>query len=395
MKKKILTISLIGTRGVPANYGGFETLAENLVQYLEGQYAFKVYCTSIARKDKPGKYRNAELVYVPLQANGIQSTIYDIVSICKAIWDSDILLILGVSGCVCLTLVRKLFRGKIIVHIDGLEWKREKWKFLARLFLKYSEMSAIKYSDTIIADNLAIKEYVKVEYKKDSSLIEYGGDHVIPENKERSFEWRLAFARNGYAIKVCRIEPENNVGMILDAFSKTNSMPLVVIGNWANSAYGRNLREKYTHYSKIALLDPIYDKAQLYQLRSNAAIYVHGHSAGGTNPSLVEAMYLGLPIIAFDVQYNRETTRHKAIYFKSNGDLESILKGLDSLDLSSLGGDMKEVALKYYKWSDIAAKYVKLFSITGDGHRPISKDIPVCPKNCTEDSARSAGPHKH
>ena len=366
-----MKISIIGTVGLPANYGGFETLAENLIQYLGEQFQFTVYCTSKNREEKPNKYKNADLVYVPLQANGFQSTIYDIVSIYKAIWDSDILLILGVSGCVSLPLIRRLFRRKIIVHIDGLEWKREKWGFLARLFLKYSEMSAIKYSDTIIADNLAIKEYVKDEYKKNSVLIEYGGDHVVPENEKISDEWGFDYERNGYAIKVCRIEPENNVGMILDAFSKTNNIPLVIVGNWDNSSYGRNLREKYSHSSNFALLDPIYDKARLYQLRSNAAIYVHGHSAGGTNPSLVEAMYLGLPIIAFDVQYNRETTKHKAIYFKSNGDLKIILKDLDCLDLPNLGRNMKEVALKCYKWSQIAEKYQSLFSNAGYGHRSI------------------------
>lgn len=359
-----MNIAIIGTAGLPASYGGFETLAENLVEYLGEKYQFTVYCSSSNRVSRPNKYKNADLVYIPLQANGVQSTPYDILSIFKALSGADVLLILGVSGCICLPLVKVFSKKKVIAHIDGLEWQREKWGNFAKKFLKLSEKYAVKYADIIISDNLAIKEYVKTEYQKDSVLIEYGGDHVVPEKEDdydKKEEWPLAFPRKSYAVKVCRIEPENNVHLVLDAFSKSKSMPLLMIGNWSYSSYGRNLQKKYKNVNNIELLDPIYDKDQLYLLRSNAAIYVHGHSAGGTNPSLVEAMYLGLPIISYDVQYNRETTRNSALYFSSLDELLNILNELEKDSLSRLGSAMKDIALKFYKWKIIADKFSQLF----------------------------------
>ena len=356
-----MKIAVIGTVGLPANYGGFETLVENLVQHLGLRYQFTVYCSSINRADRPKKCGNADLVYIPLQANGAQSIPYDIISIFKAIVSSDVLLVLGVSGCICLPFVKTITKKKIIVHIDGLEWKRAKWGALAKSFLKISEHIAIKYADIIIADNFAIQEYIKEEYQKKSELIAYGGDHVVPAKLEQEPKWQYSFAPKSYAFKVCRIEPENNVHMVLEAFSINKKIPLVVVGNWANSEYGRLLREKYTGDDNIQLLDPIYDQSKLYILRSNALLYVHGHSAGGTNPSLVEAMFLGLPIISFEINYNKETTHNNAIYFDSVEKLGEVLKGVDNLDLSILGEKMKVLALKYYTWNNIADKYASLF----------------------------------
>jgi len=356
-----IKIAVIGTVGLPANYGGFETLVENLVNYLGKQFQFTVYCSFKKGLERPKKISNAELVYIPLQANGIQSIPYDIISMFHAIFKADVLLVLGVSGCVCLPLVKMIFGKNIIVHIDGLEWKREKWGGMAKWFLKKSEHIAIQYADKIIADNAAIQEYIAKEYQKESVLIAYGGDHVLPVKKDQNLAWEYPFTYKSYAFKVCRIEPENNVHMVLEAFVKNNGMPLVIVGNWANSEYGLVLRKKFGNSKKIYLLDPIYDQRKLYQLRSNARLYVHGHSAGGTNPSLVEAMFLGLPIISFDINYNRETTKNRAIYFSSAETLVKVLSSLESFNLSVLGAKMKAVALNYYTWDIVTKKYAKLF----------------------------------
>ena len=356
-----MKISIIGTVGLPANYGGFETLTENLIGYLKDRYQFVVYCSSRNRKDRPESYKNAKLVYIPLNANGVQSIFYDIISIFRASLSSDTLLILGVSGCICLPFINFFSKVNIIINIDGLEWKRDKWGGGAKRFLKLSESLAVKYADIIITDNLAINKYVKAEYGKNSVLIAYGGDHVLPENIDVNETWPISFPQNSYAIKVCRIEPENNIEIVLSAFSKTINLPLVVVGNWSNSEFGKVLKDKYKENKNIELLDPIYDINKLHLLRSNAALYIHGHSAGGTNPSLVEAMYLGLPIFSFDVQYNRGTTQNSAIYFESEADLTGLLENIDSLNLDDLGKKMKDIALKNYTWKIIAEKYAQLF----------------------------------
>lgn len=172
---------------------------------------------------------------------------------------------------------------------------------------------------------------------------------------------RDTFLNSPYAFSVCRIEPENNLHLILAAFEEPAPLPLVVVGNWDNSEYGQNLRNRYQNQPDIFLLDPIYEPGKLNQLRGNCTIYLHGHSCGGTNPSLVEAMYLGLPIIAFDVNFNRETTENQALYFQSATELNKLCTQFDDKALRQLGNKMKEIALRRYTWKRISECYSHLF----------------------------------
>lgn len=358
MAKKI---SIIGIVGLPAQYGGFETLTQYLVQYLKDRYDFTVFCSAKSYEERLESYSGAKLRYVNLNANGVQSILYDIISIFRALKSSDTLLILGVSGCIILPFVKFFSRKRIIVNIDGLEWKREKWGRCARLFLKFSEKIAVKWADIVISDNKAIQEYTLEEYGVQSKLIAYGADHVKKMSISDSLIKKYPFLKKKYAFSVCRIEPENNVHLILDAFSHCETLDLIIVGNWENSEYSRTLREKFSEYSHIHLLDAIYESNILEQLRSNCFLYLHGHSAGGTNPSLVEAMHLGLPIFAFDIAYNRITTQEKAYYFKDTIGLEVLLQNLDAKELRSIASDMKDIAYKEYIWGKIAHEYAEVF----------------------------------
>ncbi|WP_252371300.1 DUF1972 domain-containing protein, partial [Escherichia coli] len=196
-----------------------------------------------------------------------------------------VVLVLGVSGAVVLPIVKLFSRAKIITNIDGLEWKRDKWRKLARCFLKFSEFLAVKYSDVVITDNQAISDYVLEEYGNTSSVIAYGGDHSLITSAVNLPKYSAPFY-----LTICRIEPENNIHIILEAFSQTNHN-LKLIGNWHSSIYGKELFEKYSRFSNIELIHPIYELEKLYVLRETCCGYIHGHSAGGTNPSLVEAMH--------------------------------------------------------------------------------------------------------
>lgn len=357
-----MKISIIGTVGLPASYGGFETLAQNLVDDLGAHFDFEVFCSSVDNKNKNDYYKQAKLTYIPLSANGAQSIIYDVISTFIALRNVDILLVLGVSGCLCLPIVKLISNKRIITNIDGLEWRRDKWGKIAKRFLKWSEKLAVMHSDIVIADNKAIRDYVHSEYNKNCELIAYGGDHVVLENKSFKQNDLIPFATTKtYAIKICRIEPENNVHVVLEAFRTAATMSLIIVGNWSNSEYGRSLKQRYIDCGNIHLNDPIYDLDILYQLRSNAAFYVHGHSAGGTNPSLVEAMTMGLPVVAFDVKYNRETTQNKAIFFKSEGELVSILEKSTTIDWGLVAETMLSIASKEYTWVKVSGSYAKLF----------------------------------
>lgn len=358
MNKKI---AIIGTVGLPAKYGGFETLAEYLTKHLSHDYDMTVYCSSDSYEEELTTYNGATLKHINLKANGVQSIPYDILSILHACRRADTLLILGVSGCIILPLLKIFGSKKTIVNIDGLEWKRNKWNKYAKWFLKFSEKLAVKYADVVITDNKVIQDYVQDEYGKKSELIAYGADHVKKLQIDVEVMVEYPFLSEQYAFTVCRIEPENNIHMIIEAMAEIDELPLVIIGNWKASKYGQDLKKKYADTKNVFLIHPIYDQVILNQMRSNCTLYLHGHSAGGTNPSLVEAMHLELPIFAYDVAYNRETTEHQAKYFASSAELFKLIEHLNEVSLPDLGKKMFEISEKRYRWDIIAKQYAKLF----------------------------------
>ena len=226
-----MKICVIGTVGVPATYGGFETLVENLIKKQLAE--FYVYCSSKHYSQQIKEYNGAKLIFISLNANGVSSIFYDFFSITHALLVGHRnFLILGVSGAIFFPII-KLFPGaRLVTNLDGIEWKREKWRGFAKNFLKLSEYLAVKFSDVVVSDNASITEYIKKKYKRDSRTIAYGGDHAIispcSSKKLSNLGEELKYK---YALSLCRIEPENNIHTILDAFTRSE-LPLIFIGNW-------------------------------------------------------------------------------------------------------------------------------------------------------------------
>lgn len=356
-----LSVSIVGAVGLPASYGGFETLAENLVRYNLSHKVVDevtVYCSAKSYSSRPAQFLGANLRYVGLNANGISSIAYDIISLFSSIWHrADVILLLGVSGAISLPLIRIFSRVRVVTNVDGVEWKRGKWSGITRWFLRVSERMAVAYSHDVVADNAGIADHIMKTYGRSVHVIAYGGDHAV-KMPGRHYEGPALPLRYGFAL--CRIEPENNVSIILEAFAASTALPLVFVGNWTNSSFGRELRQRYAKYTHLYLLDPIYDVGVLRTLRGNAAIYVHGHSAGGTNPSLVEMMHFGLPILAYDCLFNRYTTEDRAIFFEDAGSLLRCLISLNKYEATYIGDEMRRIAQDRYTWDAIGQSYFEL-----------------------------------
>ncbi|GAB5448067.1 DUF1972 domain-containing protein [Gymnodinialimonas sp.] len=352
-------IAILGSVGVPARYGGFETLADNLARFhadTDRPEALSVYCSRPVYPDQPETFGKAELRYSRFRANGASSVIYDTTTLRDAITrGTDVALLLGVSGAIALpALARKGTR--VVTHVDGLEWRRGKWSAPARAFLRWSEKLAVRHSDAVIADSPAIAQHLRAEYGVEAEVIAYGGDHATtPPQPPSAAPENLP---EGYTLALCRIEPENNVQTILEAFTETGK-PLVFVGNWDDSPYGQGLKARFQGTANLRLLDPIYAPGPLFALRQGARAYVHGHSAGGTNPALVEMMHIGHPILAFDCTFNRIATQDAAQYFTGKTDLKAALEGPHQ---AGQGAALQEIAQRHYTWAKVGAQYFDLFS---------------------------------
>lgn len=354
-----MRVAIAGAVGVPARYGGFETLAENLIRHhrVAGRKEeVSVYCSSVGSGRGASKFLDAELRYLPLRANGVSSILYDVFSLLDAVRRrEDVVLLLGVSGALILPFLRLISRTRIVSNIDGIEWQREKWGKLTRAFLRLSEWVCVRFSHGTIADNEVIAQYLRRQYGVDPHMIEYGGDHAVAEAPADVSDLALP---PRYALLLCRVEPENNLHVVLEAFSRHSDQSLVAVGNWSDSEYGRKLRLKFDATPNVRFLDPVYDASRVRAIRDRSWVYIHGHSAGGTNPALVEMMHFGVPVIAYRCEFNISTTESCACYFRDANELSRLLRqSTESTALEANGRAMLRIARKRYTWRRIGAAY--------------------------------------
>lgn len=357
-----MKIAIVGIQGLPNQYGGFETLSEFLVRHLGERHEFTVYCSEVDQKGRPEEYLGAHLKYYNITSHGGKGILFD----CKCLWDAihgdyDVILILGFGPGPLMPFLFRKTKKKIILNFGGLDWKRDKWSKKAQLVIKTCEKLLVRNSAIIVSDNRKIHDYVMEEYGRESELIAYGGDQASPLPVTNELRTRYPFLNDKYAFEVARIQSDNNIEMLMLAFMKAKVMPLVLVGNWKSTEWGRMMKTRYEDEDSLVLLDAIYDKSILDVLRSNCYVYVHGHSAGGTNPSLCEAMYLGLPIFAFSNGYNENTTNHQAKYFSDVDELCKMVQSTPEDELDKMRPLMKQYAHEHYRWEGIAKEYEKLF----------------------------------
>lgn len=352
-----MKIAILGTRGIPNNHGGFEQFAEYLSRQLfaNGNEVF-VY-NSHSHPYQNTVWNGVNIIHKkdPEEKIGtIGQFIYDF----NCILDSrrrnfDVILQLGYTS----SSIWGWFLPKnstIVTNMDGLEWKRSKYSKPVRSFLKIAERLAVKTSDYLISDSIGIKTYLKEKYGLNSEFIPYGADFF--ENPDSSIISNYNVNISEYNMLIARLEPENNIEVILDGVVKSEiEYPFLVVGKH-KTKFGEYLKNKYRHNKNVRFLGGIYDQNHLNNLRYYSNLYFHGHSVGGTNPSLLEAMASNSLIVAHDNIFNRSILNDDAMFFKDSEDVKLLLKKRQTNMQSILDANSKKIRT-LYSWSKINTDY--------------------------------------
>lgn len=340
--KPRVRIAFIGSAGIPNRYGGFESFVEHCAPLMvrEGHEVL-VTCDRRLYPDEPEAFQGVQRVFVGIPANGALSPLHDFWAFLRVLWRADVFFVLGVSAGPFFPVMRLLaaLSGKrLAVNIDGVEWRRGKYTWMSRLILWGFDFLAQLSATDIIYDNKALLTYVHAPFRRKAYLIAYPGDHVL------RFPGLHDLSRH-HALTICRIEPENHVDLLIEGALASSIRGYTIIGNWDKSEYGRNLRRKHMRDPRLALLDPIYELVELGRHREACSVYLHGHSVGGTNPSLIEMLFYDCSILCFDCVFNRETAKNRALYFVDAHDLAmKINQALDSPQSAPATGTLEYTA---------------------------------------------------
>jgi len=327
-----LKIGIVGTRGIPNYHGGFEQFAEFFSVFLKKKgHDISVYCSH----DHPyqeDEFEGVKLIHCKDPEHKIGTVgqfLYDF----NCIQDSrkrdfDIVLQLGYTSS-SVWHWRMPKKAIIITNMDGLEWKRTKYSKKVQRFLKYAESLAVKGSDYLIADSVGIQDYLKQKYKVPSEFIAYGSTLFEDPKLETIAEYNVQ--PYAYNMLIARIEPENNIETILDGVAQMNDeVPFLVVGKHDTNKFGAAMKEKFKEHKNIRFLGGIYNLEHLNNLRYYSKVYFHGHTVGGTNPSLLEAMASKSLIVAHDNQFNEAILNEDAFYFSTAADVTSALKKIQA-----------------------------------------------------------------
>lgn len=358
-----MNIAILGSRGIPVSYGGFETLAEELsARLVKKGHTVTVYCCKPYSTTGDRTYRGVTRIVLPtVRTKVLEKPVFAFLSLLSsAAKNSDIVLMLGISVSL-FCFIPRMFGKKVIINIDGLEWQRKKWGPVVSSLLKFEERLAGMTADRVLTDSRWVQSYYRKKYGKDSSYIAYGTDLVDYPAGDVLKEYRLD--KNGYFLYVSRFEPENNPLLVREAYDelRQSAKKLVMVGDapYAGS-YIRKVKD--TNNPCIIFTGYLFGKAYR-ELLSNAYCYIQATEVGGTHPALIEAMGAGRCVLANDVPGHREVLRDAGIYYKGREDLVSKLRELLVAGplIEEKGNAARRIAENDYAWEKIADQYEQMF----------------------------------
>lgn len=357
-------LRILGTRGIPAAHGGFETFAERLALYLVAKgWRVVVYCQTEGQGEIfEDKWQDVERVHIPVTCNGPKGTVvFDWKATRHASSFGDLCLTLGYNTAVFCALLR--LKGiPNVINMDGIEWARAKWGPVAKAWFWINDWAGCWLGNHLVADHPEIKRHLQTRVSANKiTMIPYGADCAAEVDPAPIIERGLQPGR--YLTLIARAEPENSILDVVRAFSsKPRGFKLAVLGNYdiEHNAYQRAVMEAASQ--ELVFLGAIYDKRIVQALRSHSAIYIHGHRVGGTNPSLVEALGAGNAVLAHDNKYNRWVAGESARYFSS---AEECSRHLDEMlgapsKIASMGQASRARLASAFTWPGVLAEYEAL-----------------------------------
>lgn len=360
-----LRIAILGTRGVPAQYGGFETAVEEIGSRLaERGHRVTVYARNPGQEIT--EYRGMRVVNAPaLRTKTTETLSHTALTTAHAVVREkpQVALVLNAANAPFLPVFKRAGIPAAI-HLDGLESRRAKWRGLGSRYYTWAERAAVKRGDAVIADSQAIADHVAREWGRTIDVIAYGAP-VINPGSDRLAE--VGLVRRDYHLVVARFEPENHVLEAVHGYVHSDeTRPLVVVGDAPYSRwYVEKVQEVSATEPRVRLLGGVYDQELLDQLYGNARTYIHGHSVGGTNPSLLRAMGAGAPVVAFDVEFNREVALESALYWSDASELtvllDEIAAGEVDEELSQFSSRGQDRIASEYQWDHVTDQYESLF----------------------------------
>ena len=368
-----MKIAFVSVRGIPNNYGGFEQFAEYIsVGLAERGHEVTVYSPSY-HPYKGDEYKGVRIkhVYSPetWMGGSVGSFFYDFMSLKDALRreDFDIIYEAGYTSIIPAFVwfdVKSLKKPIVVTNMDGLEYKRTKFNKWVRKFVFWEEKTAVKHSHYLIADNMGIHDYYKEKYGRDSMFLAYGAD--IHDDYDAGYLKEFGLEPDGYHMIVARLEPENNIVMAIEGYlhSKENGRrPLIVVGK-TNTPHGKELVSKYGKEKNVRFVGGIYDFKKLNSVRHFSYAYFHGHSVGGTNPSLLEAMASGCFILAHDNIFNRAVLKDNAFYYPTSGKVTGLLNEIDKIATAQksvfTNNNLDEIRNEY-SWEHLVDEHERYF----------------------------------
>ncbi len=379
-------VFIVGSKGIPGAYGGYETFVDKLTEYHQNNENLKYHVACKGKENKEEEYHNARCFTVKVPNIGAaQAIYYDVAALkncCKYIKKNNIqnpiVYILACRiGPFASRYVKKIHKlgGVVYVNPDGHEWKRAKWSAPVRKYWKVSEKMMVKHADLLVCDSKNIEKYIQEDYAKfkpKTTFIAYGSEtskSILDDNDEKYIDWlkEKKLTSGNYYLVVGRFVPENNYETMLKEFMKSNTKKDFALITNVSDKFLEELKEKtgFDKDSRIKFVGTVYEQELLKKIRENAYGYFHGHEVGGTNPSLLEALGSTKLNLLLDVGFNKEVGEDCALYWsKESGNLARLIEAADEMtqdEVDSYGVKAKKRIEDAYSWEYITGRYEELF----------------------------------